>query len=226
MVIVYYFVRPKFTNIEILKDTKIHILWTDRLYCCRWCQPIFGYNIVCNPIKGQERDTICRTHSTKKNNYTLRDLDPMAIYEISLSRKLCCFKSSATKRYVITRKAGMLNDQGYDAKSTSIDVWWTKPDCINNLQLKYQVTCNELKTEHSETDITINDLIPGEMYKIEVFAIDKGTNVLILAKEISTTPNKPTDLDYTASSRQIELIWKIPENAGRQQLEYEVTCNE
>lgn len=211
--LVYYRVRPKFTKID-LKDTEIHLLWTDRLNCCLGCQLIFGYHIVCNPIKGQVTDTICRKYYTKKNYYTLRDLAPMAIYEISLSRKLCCCKSSAAIRYVITRKQGMPNDQGYDAMSTSIDVWWTKPDCINNLQLKYQVTCNEVEKENTgDTKSTITSLMPSTTYGIEVFAIDNGMNCLLFAEEITTTDLKVNlrDVCYTPGESCVEcnIKWTI-----------------
>ncbi|XP_060607696.1 uncharacterized protein LOC132759853, partial [Ruditapes philippinarum] len=181
-------VRQKLTNIK-LEDTKMHLEWTDCLNCCCCCQRIFGYSIVRKPKHGQETD-INKENVTKEKQCTLETLDPMAIYEICLSRKFWCFRSFAQRRSVITRKLGMLNDQGNVAKSTSIDVWWTKPDCITNPQMKYKVTCNEEVTEENtgKTKSTIKGRMPKKTYKIEVFAIDDGTNSLLFAENITTTP--------------------------------------
>lgn len=180
-------IQPKFTKIE-LEDTEIYLEWTDSL---NFCSKIFRYNIVCSPTQGQVKDKNCREEFTKKKKFALENLDPMAIYQISLSRKLCCFKSSATQISVITRKAGMLNDQGYTSNLTIIEVRWTKPDCISNPQLQYEITCNKVKKDRTDkTMYTIKDLIAYETYKIEVVAINNGKNSLLFTEEISATPIK------------------------------------
>lgn len=187
IIILHCYVQPKFTKIE-LEDTEIYLEWTDSL---KFCSKIFRYNIDCSPTEGQVKDKNCREEFTKKKKFTLENLDPMAIYQISLSRKLCCFKSSATQISVITRKAGMLNDQEYTANLTIIEVRWTKPDCISNPQLQYEITCNKVKKDRTDkTMYTIKDLIAYTTYKIEVVAINNGKNSLLFTEEISATPIK------------------------------------
>lgn len=188
VIIIHYCVQPKFTKIE-LEDIEIHLEWTDSLNFC--CSKIFRYSIVCNPTQGQVKDKNCRKEFTKKKKFTLENLDPMAIYQIRLSRKLCCFKSSATQISVITRKAGMLNDQEYTANLKIIEIRWTKPDCISNPQLQYEITCNKVKKDRTDkTMYTIKDLIAYKTYKIEVVAINNGKNSLLFTEEISATPIK------------------------------------
>lgn len=204
VVVVQCRTRPKFLKIE-LDETEIHFEWTARQNCCnKKC------DIACKPNTWQVTDnSFQQPKFTTKKDFTLKRLNSMTIYDISLSRKLCC--CLPTKRSVITRKSGVPDDQGFDVKSTIIDVRWTKPDCITT-ELKYKVTCNEevKKDKYDKTNITLKDLIPGEMYKIEVFAIDKGTNRLLLAKEISTTPIQLTleDVRYVPQDSYVKCIIK------------------
>ncbi|XP_060601315.1 receptor-type tyrosine-protein phosphatase H-like [Ruditapes philippinarum] len=138
----------------------------------------------------------------------------MTIYKISLSRTFCCFKSSAPERYVITRKKGMLNDQEYNANATSIFVRWTKPDCISNLPLKYQVTSNKIQQkETDEIKHTLVNLIPTETYEIEVFTIYNGKSCLLLAEEITAAPIKLClkDVCYVPDNATInsKITWTV-----------------
>uniref|UniRef100_A0A7N8XYG3 Fibronectin n=1 Tax=Mastacembelus armatus TaxID=205130 RepID=A0A7N8XYG3_9TELE len=209
---------PTEHEVEEVGETSIVISWEKPV------APITGYRVVYTPsVEGESMELTLPDTAT---SVTLSDLRPGKLYNISIYAVEDSQESEPIFVQVNTagdplpdEVASPTDLQFFEVSDRKIVLTWTGPTSEVS---GYRVTIipidesgspqREMTLPISQNSyIEVSDLLPGTLYRFNIYTIHSGEESLPLIGEQTTKPDAPTDIHFTnVTEDSAVILWYAP----------------
>ncbi|XP_070693651.1 fibronectin 1a [Pempheris klunzingeri] len=209
---------PSEHAVDEVEETSIVISWEKPL------APITGYRVVYTPsVEGESTELTLPDTAT---SVTLSDLRPGKLYNISIYSVEDSLESEPVFVQVNTAGDPLPDEvvsptdlQFFEVSDKKIVLTWTSPASEVS---GYQVTVVPIEESGSpqremvlpvtqNSYIEVTNLLPGTLYRFNVYATHNGEESLPLIGEQTTKPDAPTDIHFTnVTEDSAVILWFAP----------------